>query len=292
MDEHRLIDLPAHGTVGLAEYGEAGGEPVLFFHGWPGSRLQGRYAHRAARELGVRLLAIDRPGCGLSEHRPRRTLADFPPLVAALAAHLELDAFRFMAVSGGGPYALACVAALPERVRAALLVCAAPPPEVLLANTGLPPGMRLLRMLHLRVPGAVRLVFGALAWGATRLPLQQLVGLWALGLPASDRTILADRRIRTAVADSTREAFRGGAAGPLRDIEVLLMAWGLDLDALRRPVAIGYGSEDTVTPPRLCAPVFEGRSGMTVRIWPGEGHYSLPLGHASRALRELLDLGG
>ena len=56
---HRTIQLQDGRWLGYAEWGEPGGAPLFFFHGWPGSRLEGRLGDEAAREKGVRLIAQD-----------------------------------------------------------------------------------------------------------------------------------------------------------------------------------------------------------------------------------------
>src|SRR5512141_2763064 len=53
--------------LGYAEYGDPAGAPVFYFHGWPSSRLEGRAAHAPALNLGLRLVAPERPGYGLSD---------------------------------------------------------------------------------------------------------------------------------------------------------------------------------------------------------------------------------
>lgn len=45
--------------LGYAQYGRPDGEPFFYFHGHPGSRLEARFAHRAAAEAGLR---VDRAG--------------------------------------------------------------------------------------------------------------------------------------------------------------------------------------------------------------------------------------
>ena len=37
------------------------------------------------QEAGIRLIAVDRPGIGLSDHQPDRTILDWPEDVAHLA---------------------------------------------------------------------------------------------------------------------------------------------------------------------------------------------------------------
>jgi pimeloyl-ACP methyl ester carboxylesterase len=108
-------------ALAYAEWGDVHGPPVFFFHGSPLSRLwcPDEEATEAAR---VRLVAVDRPGIGLSDLQPGRRLEDWPLDVAELADALGLDRFAVAGYSAGGPYALACAALLGERVMRAALV--------------------------------------------------------------------------------------------------------------------------------------------------------------------------
>jgi pimeloyl-ACP methyl ester carboxylesterase len=104
----RTIRLRDGRRLGYAGWGDAGGQPLLYFHGWPGARVEGRLADEAARVRGVHLIGIDRPGMGLSDFQPRRTLVDWPDDVLQLAAALTLERFAVLGISDGGPYAAAC----------------------------------------------------------------------------------------------------------------------------------------------------------------------------------------
>jgi len=94
--------------LGYAEFGDPGGTPVMFFHGFPGSRLEGALGHEAAERAAVRMICIDRPGMGLSTFQPGRRMLDWPADVAALADALGIGRFAVGGVSGGGPYAAVC----------------------------------------------------------------------------------------------------------------------------------------------------------------------------------------
>jgi len=113
--------------LGYGEYGDPAGEPLFFFHGWPSSRYHGMMLHAEAERRGLRVIAPDRPGIGLSDPLPGRGFSSFPKDISALADELGLDRFRLFGISGGCPYTLATAAALPERVRAAAVICGAPP---------------------------------------------------------------------------------------------------------------------------------------------------------------------
>jgi pimeloyl-ACP methyl ester carboxylesterase len=54
--------------------------------------------------LGVRHIQLDRPGFGLSDFQPGRTVLDWPDDVAHVADLLGIERFAVIGVSGRGPY--------------------------------------------------------------------------------------------------------------------------------------------------------------------------------------------
>ena len=131
------------------EFGEPGGAPVLHFHGTPGSRLEGGALDAAARTHGVRLIVPDRPGMGGTPHARGRRLADWPAELTALLDAVGAERAGVVAWSGGGPYALACLARIPERLTGvALLAPAGLLPRVPWANRLVP------HLLRFSVPRA------------------------------------------------------------------------------------------------------------------------------------------
>src|SRR5438045_9322562 len=80
--------------VAFSEYGDTNGEPVVFCHGWPSSRLMAQFTHDAARELGVRIISPDRPGIAASSFVTPRSLLGCAALVAELPDLLKLVKFR------------------------------------------------------------------------------------------------------------------------------------------------------------------------------------------------------
>jgi pimeloyl-ACP methyl ester carboxylesterase len=96
-----IIQLPDGRKLAYAEYGDSQGVPVFFFHGFPGSRYDGEYSGQVAAEMGIRLIAPDRPGMGYSDYQPNRRLLDWPADVGHLADTLGLDKFGVLGYSGG-----------------------------------------------------------------------------------------------------------------------------------------------------------------------------------------------
>jgi len=94
----------------------------MFFHGTPGSRVMAKFAAGRARELGVRLIAPERPGFGLSDFQANRRLLDWAEDVGELAEALNLERFAMAGVSGGGPYVAACAWKMASRVVSAGII--------------------------------------------------------------------------------------------------------------------------------------------------------------------------
>ncbi len=138
--------------VAFSEYGDTSGEPVMFCHGWPSSRLMAQFTHDAARELGVRIISPDRPGIADSSFVVQRKLLDWAPLVSELADFLKLEKFRALGISGGAPYAYALAWAMPERVRVIAVVSGAPNIAELSDHSGLLALYRWLMFADQRFP--------------------------------------------------------------------------------------------------------------------------------------------
>lgn len=124
--------LPDGRILGYSQYGSPTGYPVLKFHGTPGSRaLVDTFGLDAlALGMGLRIIAVERPGYGLSTFKPGYRITDWPADVEALAKHLNLSAFAILAMSGGAPYALACARTLPRQTISAVgLMAGNGPPD-------------------------------------------------------------------------------------------------------------------------------------------------------------------
>src|SRR5439155_14448494 len=115
--------LPGARRIGFCEYGTADGRPVLWFHGTPGgSRQIAPVGRVAAQRMGIRLIALDRPGIGASTPHVYRNVLGWAEDVGLILDGLGIDRFGVVALSGGGPYALACAARHPQRTVAVAIL--------------------------------------------------------------------------------------------------------------------------------------------------------------------------
>jgi pimeloyl-ACP methyl ester carboxylesterase len=268
--------------MGYAEFGEDGGSPLVFCHGFPSSRLAGALLDADARALGIRVIAPDRPGHGLSDFKRMRRVATWAADLASLADTLGLDRFAVLGVSAGGPYAAACAALLPQRVTTVgIASCWAPPnAPTAKARAQLPflPALgrhvRLLRRF-------------SLSRMAKRLSKDGSSLIDKVSAVPADRTALADTAVRRVLIEDMREALRQGARGPARELRVLNRRWGFKLEEIRVPVWLWYGQEDRNVPPELARFVSERVPGSRTTFYRADGHFSTFVGHIGEILRAL-----
>jgi pimeloyl-ACP methyl ester carboxylesterase len=115
----RAVRTPDGRTLVVEDAGDPAGRVVLVHGGTPNSRhLYGPWVADAAAR-GLRLIGYDRPGYGGSAPHPGYAVADCAGDVRAICAALEIGRLAMWGISGGGPYALACAALLPDLVAAA-----------------------------------------------------------------------------------------------------------------------------------------------------------------------------
>jgi pimeloyl-ACP methyl ester carboxylesterase len=133
---HQTFTLPDDRTLGFATFGAETGPIIFFLHGFGDSRLLGALLHEPGKEQGLRIVAVDRPGIGLSTPQPNRKVLDHANDIRLLAAHLQAKTYSIMGVSGGGPYALACAYALPaEQLKTVSIICGMGPFDLTMRNS-------------------------------------------------------------------------------------------------------------------------------------------------------------
>jgi pimeloyl-ACP methyl ester carboxylesterase len=255
--------------LGYAEWGDPRGGPLLYFHGWPGSRIEGRLGDEAAKASGVRLIAIDRPGMGLSDFQPGRTLIDWPADVVQVAAALGLDHFSVLGISGGGPYAAACAWRLADRLVGTGIVSGLAPVDVPGVIAGMGRWNRLSFQMVGRLAVLRRALMAATAVSVARRPDSVLQrGVTA----AVDKEYLGRQEVRRNLADSLSEAFRGGSRGPAWEMGLYARPWGFRLEEIRTPVHVWHGEDDANAPVAMGRYLATSVPESRARFYPGEGH--------------------
>ena len=288
------VELPDGTQVGYAEAGDPAGPPVIYLHGSPSSRLEiGLPGIReAADDLGLRVLAADRPGIGLSPFR-RYSIADYPRLVRSFVDALGLDRFAVVGVSGGGKYACACAWALPDRVTRVALVSSTCSFDLPGAHATWSAEDGRLYGAADRAPWLVRLFFAKVARDVGRNP-DALFSVVQRSVGAADNEVLVPREFREALARDMGQAFRQGGRGPAHDLTLEARPWGVPLERIEVPVELWHGEDDRVVSPDQARILARILPLVTEHYVPGEGHFSLFARHARAIMCSLVgnSLGG
>ena len=259
-------------VLGYAEYGDPGGKPAFFFHGLPGSRRQRHPDDSIAIELGARIITLDRPGYGLSDFQPGRTLLDWPDDVAQLADALQIAQFAAIGLSGGGPYLLSCAYKMPERLTSATVISGMGPVDNPEAMKGMMGSMRLGLGLARSVPWELaRLALEPTARMVRRNPTaaKKLVPLTA---PKADKEAFARPDIQAIDYEDLVEAYRNGAQAAYWEVVMLATPWGFRLEDIDKKIYLWHGEEDTTVPIHMGRYVARTVPDCEARFYPGQGH--------------------
>jgi pimeloyl-ACP methyl ester carboxylesterase len=279
----KTIRLPDGRHLGYAEYGDPDGRPLLYFHGTLGSRLEPSHLDPLFRDLGVRVVAPERPGYGLSDVHPKPTLLGWVPDVEVLADRLHLERFALMGLSGGGPYAAATAYTLPARVTKLAFVSAPCPLTLPDATMGMGPTNRLQLRLARIGPWAVNLLMQNIARG-TNQP-ERLRKQFMRALPPVDAEVLQQDEYWHRLLADIREGFRNGTSGATWDIMLIARPWGFQLEEIHVPTYLWHGELDTNVPMSMGRAIARAIPNCQATFVPGEGRLPLSLKHEDEIFR-------
>jgi pimeloyl-ACP methyl ester carboxylesterase len=253
----------------VREYGLPSGSPVFFFHGVPGSRFQCP-DEGEAESLGVRLIALERPGYGLADPvSAPYSLSAWAQDVAAVADVLRVDGFGVVGYSLGGMYALACAHAMPQRVRRLGLVSSFAPLDVPGNWEGLG-GIRVFYEMARSDPQALQRVAESLLASP-----ESFVAAIADNASEADQRVFATPAVSSRFLRDARESIRGGSAAVLRDVMIAARPWDLDVTAVRTRVLIWHGMDDISAAPSMARYLAGVLPCSQAWFFPGEGHLLL-----------------
>ncbi|MGH7764287.1 MAG: alpha/beta fold hydrolase [Candidatus Dormibacteraceae bacterium] len=266
--------------LAYAEWGDPDGSPVLFFHGTPHSRLwcpdEG-----ATAEAKVRLIAIDRPGIGGSDAKEARTFGDWPMDVLELADSLRLDRFAVIGWSGGGPYAGACAALIPQRLTAIAIVSSKhlarfnfiDRPQ---AVEELDSNDRAEFELAHRNPLAAAELSAShhTKWAAT-LQERPEVMFDSFKTAEGDRWYFDDDARTASLGRALIECFRQGLNGLRWEFIDAWLPWGFRLADIHKRVHVWHGAQDSRVSTADTDFLAHAIRNCQVSIWPDCGHLGI-----------------
>jgi len=237
---------------------------------------------QAAKELGIRIIAMDRPGFGLSEFQKNRTLLDWPEDVVELADQLGIKKFAVMGVSGGGPYAAACAYRIPERLTKVGIVVGLAPTYIKgilkgMAKTNEWSWANYHRVLGMKTTAAWLRYFTSV----------HLSFLNSKGFQSKADKQLIDGDFKKSMDESFKETFKQGIKGPAWDLKLYTEYWGFNLKDIRAKVYLWYGEDDKNVSLAMGKYYEEQIPDAKLTVYPGEGHFCR-VNHEEEILRALI----
>ncbi|HTI76963.1 MAG TPA: alpha/beta hydrolase [Mycobacterium sp.] len=276
--------------IGFAEFGDPQGRAVFWLHGTPGARRQIPMEARVyAEQRQIRLIGVDRPGIGSSTPYQYDTVFAFAEDLRTVADTLGIDKFEVIGLSGGGPYTLACAAAMPDRVIAAGVLGGVAPVR---GADGIAGGVSTL------ISAAAPIV--EIAGGPLRLAASTLIRLirpvaepalyaYARISPEADRQLLVRPEFKAMFLDDLLNGSRKQLAAPFADVVVFARDWGFRLDEVKVPIRWWHGDRDHIVPFEHGQHVVSRLPDAQLTHLPGESHLA-GLGRAEEILDTMVGL--
>ena len=276
--------------IGFAEFGDPQGRAIFWLHGTPGARRQIPMDARVyAEQRQIRLIGIDRPGIGSSTPYQYDTVFAFAEDLRTIADTLGVDKFEVIGLSGGGPYALACAAAMPDRVVAAGVLGGVAPVRGADAIGGGVSTLVTVAAQVIEVAGApIRLAASGLI-RLIRPVAEPALYAYARISPEADRRLLVRPEFKAMFLDDLLNGSRKQLAAPFADIVVFARDWGFRLDEVKVPVRWWHGDRDHIVPFEHGQHVVSRLPDAELSHVPGESHLA-GLGRAEEILDTMIGL--
>jgi pimeloyl-ACP methyl ester carboxylesterase len=276
--------------IGFAEFGDPQGRAVFWLHGTPGARRQIPMEARVyAEQRQIRLIGVDRPGIGSSSPYQYDTVFAFAEDLRTIADTLGIDRFEVIGLSGGGPYTLACAAAMPDRVVAAGVLGGVAPVRGADAIGGGVSTLITAAAPVVEVAGApLRLVASQLI-RLIRPVAEPALYAYARISPEADRRLLVRPEFKAMFLDDLLNGSRKQLAAPFADVVVFARDWGFRLDEVKVPVRWWHGDRDHIVPFEHGQHVVSRLPDAQLTHLPGESHLA-GLGRAEEILGTMVEL--
>jgi len=287
MTEAKHIILADERKLAYAEFGRADGFPIMYFHGAPSCRLEPLFVGDDVwARLGLRVIAPDRPGMGLSDFQPDRKFSDWPSDITSLADALGLNQFSVMGFSGGAGYAAVCAARIPERLKNVVIVSGGWRMDWPEARNNLRGSYRLVQFFARRAPFLLQVMLKAMAASSGGDSAKELPRMKKI-FPPPDYEALAQPGRVEALGQGIREAMRQGTKGPAWDMRLYVREFGFRAEDVRMPLTLYHGRQDVNVPFALAQRVASELPNARLISYEDEAHLSTLCNHVDEIAETL-----
>ena len=291
--EDLKVTLSDGRDLGYAIYGNPNGYPIFYFHGFPGSRIEGKMFDEKMKDSPYALYALDRPGIGNSSQHKERTLLTWADDMVEFANKLNIDRFTVLGISGGGPYALACAYKIPSNRLIASIVISGMGPlngnkknfEPLLRF-----GLTLSKISRLMFRFIYRLIFYSLL--KTEKKATRTVKRMILEMSPDEQAHFSSGNLLEIFIADNYYGYVQGHLGSAQDVEIYARPWGFKLEEIPKaiPIMLLHGEKDGIVPVEIGKYVAEHIPHCYSQFYLDGTHFTTAVDHLPQILNRLLNL--
>ncbi len=279
------ITLKDQRRIGFAEYGTSKGYPIVYCHGSQSSRLEMHYDHSFAKKNNLRILAIDRPGHGLSDMNSEGSILDFARDVKQVTEHLNIEQFSVAGMSAGAPFALGIAYLYPKNV-CKLGIISGFAPFSKQSKKPLTKEVKFLLNIAKSAPFILRLLLKIQTKNIKKNPRKSLQN-FTKSMSKPDQKVLQNDAVIAVIRTMFQEAFRKGSAGVAHEIcNLLVYDWRFKINEIEVPVHYWQGEQDNNVPFQWAQLMHKQTKNGTLTSFANEGHL-LIFKHAEEIFRNL-----
>jgi hypothetical protein len=256
-------------------YGDPEGRDVLYFHEGMGSSLLPPGAEAMAYDLGIRVIAPERPGFGQSDPHSDYSFDAVAEDVMTLAGRLGVQTASVLAILSGAPSALQTAARLGERARS-VLICSGRPPRQTRERAGDNP-LSIFRARIESNPWVVETFYAVLRMRLSPGLVNRMVERSVVHSPADQAFLSEHPEMIDFMTAYVTECLARSSRGPADEIRAFRRGRNLTAADVQAPITVWHGAEDRLAPlPDLLA--YLGDKPRDVRVIEDVG-YTLALKH-------------
>jgi pimeloyl-ACP methyl ester carboxylesterase len=264
-------------------------QAILFFHGFPGSHLQGAFLNEKLKSLQMMMVAVDRPGYGDSSWVNPNDWSLATKAYQELLASMGHQKFSVMAVSGGAPMAHMTAHYLNTQIQRLIVVC------------GLASFSKQTKTHFSSIQRKLLFVSKLLPVSFLRLLLDKGMGSFQpekrlshliQTLHETDQKVLSAPQNQGLLLESMKWARNQGSRGVVWDSQIFCQDWlnrFCDSQSFKKfPTFYFHGEKDFLLNPGMSQDMQQMVSGSTVMLIENQGHYSVPLVAQEKIFSELI----
>lgn len=282
--------MPDGRILAYAEYGNPNGTPIFYFHGGQESRLSSGFMDDTASKKGIRIIAPDRPGIGLSSFQENRSFLDWAKDIEHLANHLELKTFSIFGLSGGAPHVLACAYTFPDRLQNVTIVSGTGPHDYNGKLKGVWFPVKLMHWFAISKNDKYLRSFVTSEYKVLKEKPDKRLRQLQKFLPKSDRKLLKKNpSYGIEFIKGSLEAYSQGIEAVVQEWKLYVMNWGIPLSEISTHIDLWYGGEDKMAPKYRGIHYHEILQDSKLHLFEKEGHFSLIRNYLDQILSTMID---